>query len=80
MKLTKCGPGHFYDADTYDSCPLCDSGVGAPEPPDSHTWYFCPVCGNEIKVDFVFLCFFCRKCNAEMQPGRSDKPHGEGSK
>ncbi len=29
MKLTKCANGHFYDGDTYQSCPFCSS-AGAP--------------------------------------------------
>ena len=26
MNLTKCSNGHFYDSDTYASCPHCGGG------------------------------------------------------
>lgn len=26
MKLTRCNNGHYYDADTYSSCPHCGGG------------------------------------------------------
>lgn len=29
MKLTKCANGHFYDGDTYQSCPFCSPSAGA---------------------------------------------------
>lgn len=29
MNLTKCSNGHFYDSDTYASCPHCGGGVSA---------------------------------------------------
>lgn len=29
MNLTKCSNGHFYDSDTYASCPHCNSGAAA---------------------------------------------------
>ena len=29
MKLTKCVNGHFYDGDTYQNCPFCNSSAAA---------------------------------------------------
>jgi hypothetical protein len=51
MKLTKCGSGHFYDADKYDSCPHCASksnGGGVTVATDS------PVSGGSNSIDKTY--------------------------